>query len=240
MIEQRRAVERNGLRSAVVVVGPGTSTAGVGRLLTDLGVANTIIDASMEDPFGDIDQVVTSVDAAGADVVMCVAARSVTAKAVAVLCDLPLAVTPTIDARRLQAIDDALVVGSEMHSGVIDVRLDGVRRLGYGDIELNDSRPFEATARVIQDRRAIEGHAHLRVGVERPGSGRLVIRADRTAPISADDILVESRSGRGRVSMGGREQRFQRLTGTLHHKPLRELVIGVSPHRRPVADTAPL
>lgn len=239
-VESTAEVVRRRLpRYAVVVVGPGFADEDVPRLLGGLGMSTTVIDAGVEDPFTDVDLLGASVDGAEVDVVVCLGAPSVTAKAIAVRNDIPLVVASTPERRRIAAVTDALVAGSEMRSAVLDVRVDGTRRFASGDVEMFSNGPL-----IIQPEPAGDwppGHdgLHLRVRAEHPNAKQLAICVANGPPRVADEVVVRAMET-GRASIAGRDQRFRELQARVHENALRELVFGIAPHRRPIVDAAPL
>lgn len=108
-------------RAIVTVSGldpEGATVSEAEWLLRDHGLRALTIDTSIEDSFADVHDLLLDVDVADADVVISLGGRSATALAIAVLCDVPMSVCGSLDARRLEAVQQAVSGGSELHRSV--------------------------------------------------------------------------------------------------------------------------
>lgn len=215
------------LRRAVVtapVTERDAAATATGRFLLERGVSVDTVDTSTEDPFLDVDHLVPEIDLRGADAVITLGSPSVTAFAISLLHDVPFTMVGALDGSGLRAIEAALESGSVMHRSVLDVRVDGVRRLCLSDLEVDASEVIEATASDGPDRRRVAG-THLRVGAERPHSGCLCIEHPDGPPFSAELLHVSDAPAGARVAINGRDQQFRDLSVAVHGQLLRELVL---------------
>lgn len=222
------------LRRAVVTSAAGSpddpTTAATTAFLKGQGVSVISVDASSEDPFVDVDHLMPEADLSGADAVIALGSPSATALAIALLCDLPLTVAGAVDGERLRAIDVALDGGAAMHRSVLDIEVDGVRRLCLRDLEIVAPTPVSLAISQAAGERRVEG-ARIKIASERPHSGQLSVRPAGGPTWSASRCHVDAAPPGTRVAINGREQELHQLSVIVHDVPLRELVLGAQSRR---------
>lgn len=210
----------------VVLTGPldDASARSTADFLNASGVSLVPVDTSAEDPFIDVNHLLPDADMSDADAVIALGPPSATAVAIALLCDLPLTMAGFIDGRRFAAIDTALASGSAMHRSVLDVEIDGVRRLSLTDLDIAGPEHMVARLSDPAGERVVES-ARFGIGSERPHSGRLFVEhGDELIP-GVQVVELDGAPPVTRAAINGREQRFRRLTVEVHDKPLRQLVL---------------
>jgi hypothetical protein len=182
------------------------------------------VDAVVEDPFTDVADLAADIDVAGIDVVLTVGGGSVTAIAIAVLADAPITPLGTVEPRRLDAINDAIESGAAVHRAIIDLHVDGVRRLVAGPIEVQSHHPVDA---VLDDVRSVSVPADttIRIAAELPMCGHLAVNVDRRPSSRATRLRLKSIDGPARLAASPRAQSFAELDVQLHARHLRELLL---------------
>lgn len=225
-------------RAIVTVSGldpEGVTASEAEWLLRDHGLRALTIDTSIEDSFADVHDLLLDVDVADADVVISLGGRSATALAIAVLCDVPMSVCGSLDARRLGAVQQAVSGGSELHRSVLDVDVGGIRRFTSVDLEVIGSAPLAVTTTDRAGERTTNDVRRLRVGPERPSSGRLWADCSPWPAFATEAVRIDDAPEGSRIALDGRGQRFRQLGVRVHPRPLREVVVGSTAPRRATA-----
>lgn len=208
-------------RAAVVFATPVSQLAAIDGLASH-GWEGVGVDAVVEDPFTDVFDLTATIDLAGIDVVLTVGGGSVTAIAIALLADVPLTPLDTLERPRLRAIEGAIESGAAVHRPVADLRVDGVRRLVAGPLEVRSRHPITALFDAV---RAVAVPAETTIGITAalPMTGHLAVNVDGYASGRAERLLLTSPDAPARLAASPRAQSFNELELRLHARHLREL-----------------
>lgn len=211
------------MRRAVVVSRDTTAQQEQLAALTSHGWDVIGVDAVVEDPFTDVDELTRSVDLSAVDVVLTAGGGSVTAIAMAVLGGVPLSPLGAVEPRRLASIVAALESGAAVHRPVCDLRVDGIRRLVTGRVEVCSRRHMDAEldARSL----SVPADATILVSAELPMSGHLAVRVDGQLPNRTEHLHISCPDVPARLVASPRPQAFRELDVRLHGSPLRELLL---------------
>lgn len=223
-------------RRALVTVPADHDAADVSRFLADMGIEAVTVDVSVEDPFVDSGEHSRSAGVDGAsDFVLCLGPRSPTAVHLAMDLDVPLACAARLDRPLLDAVESALLGMSEIHRSVLDVRVDGVRRLVPGSVEVG---PGELCIELCRrgEASSLEVMASVAVTAETPATGRVAVSVDRGPRQLVDEVTITGTSALRMTVDHGRGQHVDHLRIVVLDRPLREVVLGAGPRRRPIAD----
>jgi hypothetical protein len=219
----------------LVIAGPGLGDGELQRA-ADAG-GGPVHDARSEDPFADADQLIADIACLPPDLVVCLGSRTVTAEALALHFDVPLATTRTLAPKRMASLVAAWLSGSEMRCAVMAMRVDGVRRFAPEHVEVTGNR-FDVDG--ISDRTPpwSPRPGVLRIRPEGIGSDAVVVHDGAGGEACGRRLRIAGTGGE--VSIRGRRHRFQHLDVEVHPSPLRQIVVHAPSRRRPVVDTVPL
>lgn len=235
MVSSAPQLRARGTGDVLVVVGPGAEDHELDRARH--GEGWSVHDALGEDPFASAEELAAVVTGQPPRIVVCLGARTLTAEAVALIHDAPLATTRTLTPTRLSSLDAATTSGSEMRSAALEVRVDGRRRFATEHIEIT-GRDLAVEGITSASPGWSRRRVPLRIGPQ--GVGSDVVRVHDFGAGHADGMSLRLTAGEGRVAIRGRDQRFDLLEITVHPSPFRQIVAGTASRRRPIVDTAPL
>lgn len=219
----------------VVVLGPGLVEGELRRAQREGPWA--VYDARSEDPFACAEELAASAAAMDPDLVVCLGGRTLTAEAVALLCDAPLASTRTLTPTRMASLDAAWIDRSELRRAVLDVWVDGCHRFATGYFEVT-GKGLDIAGLATSSAAWSPQRQPLRVGPRGIGSRDVLLHDGAGGHAQGQPLQVTA--GDGCVGIRGRHQRFRHVEVAVHPSPLRQLVAATSSRRRPVVDTAPL
>lgn len=223
MDRETAAATRPGRRRALLVT-VATAAEQLRAELVQAGWDVGVVDATVEDPFADADDLAARMDLTGVEVVLTAGGGSSTAKTLAVLADVPIAPLGVPEARRLAAIAATLDAGTAVHRSVVDARVDGARRFVTGPLEVHSPRPVDARMDDVRSLRIPAG-AEVRIAAERPMSGQLIVNIPHLPAERVTRVVLRCRDGEARLDATPRSQQFRELDVALHDRQLRELLL---------------
>jgi predicted amino acid-binding ACT domain protein len=219
----------------VVIAGPGADDDELQRSAN--AGSGLVHDARSEDAFADADQLIAEIASLPSDLIVCLGSRTMTAEALALHFDVPLASSRTLAPKRIASLVAAWRSGSEMRSAVMSMRIDGVRRFASEHVAITGGR---LTVDGILDRTTpwSPRRGALRIRPHGIGSDEIVVHDGAGGEAGGRRLRVDCTGGE--VGIRGRRHRFQRIEVEVHPSPLRQVVVGTHSRRRPVVETVPL